>query len=308
MPDAHLNFAYSLVATAPSPATSGTSLIVTAGQGALFPTVPFNATIWPTGAQPTSLNAEIVRVTARSTDTLTVGRAQESSSARTILVGDQIAATVTAKTLTDVEAGFSPDMPLTPLRIVRDNVISTYTGVHVPGGVLELGAGWYGGTNKGTGTSVGAGSVFAAPVTLPANATIVDVFLYSQTVGAANFTVSGNVRFGVYADSGGAPGHLLCSSAPVAFLAADTVVRGSISTPSTVVGEAAWLAYQPSVNSMAVAADSVFSTGALDATATYAGGLSDPFNLDVAGAGIVEILGLVGGMVEIGASSVLEIA
>jgi hypothetical protein len=104
MPDAHKNFAVSLVATAPSPATSGTSLVVTAADGAKFPTAPFNATIWPAGAAPTTANSEIVRVTAVSTDTLTITRAQESSSARTVIVGDQIAATITAKTLTDIEA------------------------------------------------------------------------------------------------------------------------------------------------------------------------------------------------------------
>ena len=103
MPDLHANFAYSLVATAPTPAASGTSLVVTAGQGALFPTVPFNATVWPAGAQPLSTNAEIVRVTNISTDTFTITRTQESTLARTIVVGDQIAATVTAKTLTDAE-------------------------------------------------------------------------------------------------------------------------------------------------------------------------------------------------------------
>jgi hypothetical protein len=101
--DAHLNFAASTVATAPSPAASGTSLVVAAGQGALFPTVPFNATVWPAGVQPTTLNAEVVRVTVVSTDTLTITRTQESSSARTVIVGDQIAATVTAKTMTDAE-------------------------------------------------------------------------------------------------------------------------------------------------------------------------------------------------------------
>ncbi len=108
--DAHKNAAYSLVATAPSPATSGTSLVVTAGEGARFPAVPFNATVWATGAQPnfaaggtTGGNFEIVRVTAISTDTLTITRAQESTTARSIVVGDQIAATITAKTLTDAE-------------------------------------------------------------------------------------------------------------------------------------------------------------------------------------------------------------
>src|SRR3990167_8462501 len=104
MPDAHKNFAYSTVATAPSPAASGTSLVVAAGDGAKFPTVPFNATVWPVSVQPTTANAEIVRVTTISTDTFTITRTQESTSARTIVVGDQIANTVTAKTLTDVEA------------------------------------------------------------------------------------------------------------------------------------------------------------------------------------------------------------
>ena len=101
MSDAHKNFASSLVATAPSPASSGTSLVVTASDGTKFPAVPFNATIWPASTQPTTANAEIVRVTAISTDTFTITRAQESSSARTVIVGDQIAATITAKTFSD---------------------------------------------------------------------------------------------------------------------------------------------------------------------------------------------------------------
>lgn len=103
MADAHKNFAVSLVATAPSPASSGTSLVVTAADGTKFPAVPFNATIWPATLNPTTANAEIVRVTAISTDTFTITRTQESTSARTVVVGDQIAATITAKTLTDVE-------------------------------------------------------------------------------------------------------------------------------------------------------------------------------------------------------------
>ncbi len=104
MADSHKNFAYSLVATAPNPAISGTSLVVTAGQGALFPTVPFNVVIWATGAQPITTNAEIVRVTNISTDTFTIVRTQENTSARTIIVGDQIAAAITVKTLTDAES------------------------------------------------------------------------------------------------------------------------------------------------------------------------------------------------------------
>src|SRR3990167_11194766 len=99
MPDNHKNFSYSTVATAPSPADTGTSLVVAAADGTKFPTVSFNATVWPVDVQPLTTNAEIVRVTNISTDTFTITRAQESSTARSIIVGDQIAATISAKTL-----------------------------------------------------------------------------------------------------------------------------------------------------------------------------------------------------------------
>jgi hypothetical protein len=104
--DALKNFAYGTVLTAPSPATSGTSLVLGSGQGALFPQPttdgPFNVLLWPTGAQPTAANAEIVRCTARATDTLTIVRAQEASSARTVVVGDQVCLGITKGMMLDV--------------------------------------------------------------------------------------------------------------------------------------------------------------------------------------------------------------
>lgn len=103
MIDPHANFAYSTILTAPSPATSGTSTAVQSGDGLKFPAVSFNALVWPAGVNPLASNAEIVRVTNIATDTFTIVRTQESTSARTIVVGDQIAAGITAKTLQDVE-------------------------------------------------------------------------------------------------------------------------------------------------------------------------------------------------------------
>jgi hypothetical protein len=108
MPDSHKNFAYSTVATAPVPAASGLTLVVFAGDGAKFPSVSFNATVWPANTQPTTANAEIVRVTNIATDTFTITRAQESSAARSIVVGDQIAATITVKAFTDIENTLAP--------------------------------------------------------------------------------------------------------------------------------------------------------------------------------------------------------
>jgi hypothetical protein len=99
----HKNFAYSTVTTPPSPATTGTTLIVQPGDGAKFPDVPFNATIWPASVQPISTNAEIVSVTNITDDTLTITRNTEGSTAQSVTAGYQIAATITAKTLTDAE-------------------------------------------------------------------------------------------------------------------------------------------------------------------------------------------------------------
>src|SRR4030095_6515907 len=97
--DAHKNFAISSVAVAPSPPLSGTSLTVTSGEGAVFPAVPFNVTVCPAGVLPTHVNAEIMRVTARSGDVLTITRAQEGSVARAVAVGDLCVASITAKAL-----------------------------------------------------------------------------------------------------------------------------------------------------------------------------------------------------------------
>jgi hypothetical protein len=107
VPDSHANFAASTVATAPSPATTGTSLTVAAGQGALFSTPPFNAEVCPAGTAPSATNAEIVRVTGIATDTLTIVRGPQAGDPgginRTIVVGDQIFEGPTRKTFTDIE-------------------------------------------------------------------------------------------------------------------------------------------------------------------------------------------------------------
>jgi hypothetical protein len=103
--DPFKNFSYGTVLTAPSPATSGTSLVLNSGQGALFPQPStdgaFNVVIWPTAAQPTAATAEIARVTARSTDTLTITRTQEGFGPRTVVVGDQVMMGPTAKVFSD---------------------------------------------------------------------------------------------------------------------------------------------------------------------------------------------------------------
>lgn len=84
------NLALGTVLTAPSPATSGTSLVLNSGEGARFSdpatTGEFYATAFPAGENPHSENSEIVKVTAISTDTFTIVRAQRSTTAKSIAV------------------------------------------------------------------------------------------------------------------------------------------------------------------------------------------------------------------------------
>jgi len=103
--DTHKNLAISAIATAPGSNTAnatGVTMSVTGGQGGRF-AAGMNATVCPAGTTPDPSNSEIVRITGVSTDTLTVTRTVESSSLRTIAVGDVIFAGPSIKSLTDIE-------------------------------------------------------------------------------------------------------------------------------------------------------------------------------------------------------------
>ena len=81
------DYATGIVLTAPSPMSSGTSLVLQSGQGTRFPAVPFYVTAHPPMEMPTIDNAEKIKVTAVSTDTLTIERAQGDTAAKNIDVG-----------------------------------------------------------------------------------------------------------------------------------------------------------------------------------------------------------------------------
>lgn len=150
--DAHANLMSTLVATAPSPATSGTSLVVTTGASAHAPAVPFNFTVGPDNAEWDWSNTEILRCTNISTETWTVARAQEGSTARTVVVGDRIRVGVTKKTLTDIEAVIAT----AATRQVFTSGSGTYT---TPAGCkyIEVELVGAGGGGQGSGTTPGSG-------------------------------------------------------------------------------------------------------------------------------------------------------
>lgn len=98
--------------------SSATSITLTSGQGARFPTLTASDYFYATLVD-TSNNLEIVKCTARSTDVLTVVRAQETTTARAYSTGDRIEIRITAQTFIDATA-------LTPAAV--SDQVNTSTG------------------------------------------------------------------------------------------------------------------------------------------------------------------------------------
>lgn len=78
--------------------TSVTSIQVASGQGAQFPILAAGDYFYATLVD-SSNNIEVVKVTARSSDTLTVVRAQDSTTPKAYVAGDKIELRVTAAAL-----------------------------------------------------------------------------------------------------------------------------------------------------------------------------------------------------------------
>ena len=81
--------------------SSGTSITVASGHGARFPSLSSGEYFYATLIDASN-NLEIVKVTARSSDVLTVTRAQEGTTARAYAIGDRIELRVTAQGLSDL--------------------------------------------------------------------------------------------------------------------------------------------------------------------------------------------------------------
>lgn len=122
--DSVSNFAQAQLSTGIS--SSATTIILSTGQGDRFPISGYNLTLWDFGRYGTNINAayranraEIIRVTARSGDTLTVSRAQEGTTARAFNTTNgvyYVAQIITKKMITDIGTQFSAqdsvDIPL----------------------------------------------------------------------------------------------------------------------------------------------------------------------------------------------------
>lgn len=227
--DAHKNLAYSLVATAPAPAASGTSLVVTAGQGTRFPAVPFNAVICAINELPVPSNAEIVRVTNIATDTLTIVRAQEGTAARTVLVGDQIFAAITAKTLTDIETAFAgTNGAITGGSItVNSSGVSVNLPAYLTTADLSQNSSKYAGTN---------GAITGGSITVNTSGVSVNLPAYLTTAMQSNAATISNIKISAGAASANLSAVTFSNSNGLAFGLNGSTITGSYTVPTVTAG------------------------------------------------------------------------
>lgn len=195
--DTHKLAAISTVATAPVTPTAGLSLTVATGEGARFPTGAFDLVVWPAGANPswvaggsTGGNFEVIRVTSRAGDVLTLNaRAQNGTTARTVLVGDQVAQAIMPRDLTDIE-GSTALVNAAPTLVVILNGTTSYTpsSLTLAAGIEGVAGGGGGGGVTGAasnraGAGGGSGGYFRKMLAAPSGS-------YTVAVGAKGTGVS----------------------------------------------------------------------------------------------------------------------
>jgi len=88
--------------------SSDTSITLSSGQGARFPALLTDEYFYITLID-TSNNLEVVKCTARSTDVLTIVRAQDNTTARAFVIGDRVELRVTAAALEDSSNPYDKD-------------------------------------------------------------------------------------------------------------------------------------------------------------------------------------------------------
>ena len=157
---------------------SATSITVASGHGARFPSLSGSQFFFATLID-TSNNLEIVKCTARSTDVLTVTRAQESTSARAFSSGDRIELRVTAAGLAAVKSIDDDAVTLAKMASGTDGNIISYDTSGNPVAVAT-------GSSGQVLTSAGAGAV---PSFQDASGTD---FVGFKAFASANQTISGS--------------------------------------------------------------------------------------------------------------------
>jgi len=193
-----------------------TSLTVTAGQGALFPTLAGSAYFYCTLSNTAGTTIEIVKVTARSTDTFTIVRAQDNTTASAFSAGDKVELRLTAIDLQnfpqlDSTNTFALAQTFsTPIAVGSGGTgASTLAGANIP---VTSANNTFTGTQTFTGSTTAIAAVFqdaaevatvsatAATGTINYDATSQSV-LYYTTNASANWTVNFRASSGTSLDT-----------------------------------------------------------------------------------------------------------
>ncbi len=190
--------------------SSATSITLTTGQGARFPTLSAGDYFYATLID-TSNNLEIVKCTARSTDVLTVVRAQESTTARAYNTGDRIEIRLTAQTFLDsttiydrasdstgyfdLPSGTTAQRPASPAAgMIRHNTTTGYIEYWDTGTSQWLGIGAFAATG-GTVTTVGSYTYHtftsSGNFNVSAGAKLVDILIVAGGGGGGGSGVNG---------------------------------------------------------------------------------------------------------------------
>lgn len=106
--------------------SSTTTIVVTAGQGSLFPAIAGTEYFFATLVD-SSNNLEIVKVTARSGDNFTVLRGQDGTASRSFLAGDRIELRVVAAALNALVRKEGAES-ISGVKTFSDGIVSDVTG------------------------------------------------------------------------------------------------------------------------------------------------------------------------------------
>jgi hypothetical protein len=212
--------------------SSATSITLTSGQGARFPTLTASDYFYATLID-TSNNLEIVKCTARSTDVLTVVRAQESTTARAYNTGDRIEIRLTAQTFIDavneigptqvsdeansstgyfaLPSGTTAQRPGSPTgNMIRKNTTTGYIEYYDPGTSSWIGIGSFV-ASGGTETTYSSGGVDYKVHTFTTSGTF-QVLQGTKTVDYLIIAGGGAGGGGTYNSGGGGAGGYITGS------------------------------------------------------------------------------------------------
>jgi hypothetical protein len=212
------DYGTSTVLTAPSPADSGTSLVVQSGHGARFPAAPFYVTVHPASEFPTLDNAEKLLVSAKSTDTFTIDRAEGDTSAQSIEAGWRISNSLF---LGDIPDTFDDLTDGTTNKAFTSTLKTKLDGIEAAADVTDA-------TNVDA-----AGATMNADTTLAGNG----YFLDEDTMSSDSATkVASQQSIKAYVDAA-------ITAAKAALMPVGTVVTLGVSTnPGTLYGFGTWTA------------------------------------------------------------------